>query len=233
MDLATLLFWVIAIILVGSSLLVVGLRNIVHSALALVVVFAMAAGIYLLLNAEFIAIVQILIYAGAVTILILFALMLTRTNNLSTNSNPINKMGWLGAIISTLVGAGIIFAVTLGPYSTAHAGGGAGYGPQNAACPLPPNNVAYIGLYGALTKRNAIAVLMGIEIMLNAVNVTMVGFAFYNTVKPWSTYLTGQIFAIFIITVAAAEAAVALAMIISIYRKRNTVDVGEINLMKW
>jgi NAD(P)H-quinone oxidoreductase subunit 4L len=90
-----------------------------------------------------------------------------------------------------------------------------------------------IGLYGALTKRNAIAVLMGIEIMLNAVNVTMVGFSFYNSVKPWSSYLTGQIFAIFIITVAAAEAAVALAMIISIYRKRNTVDVGEINLMKW
>ena len=90
-----------------------------------------------------------------------------------------------------------------------------------------------IGLYGALAKRNAIAVLMGIEIMLNAVNITMVGFAFYNTVKPWSSYLTGQIFAIFIITVAAAEAAVALAMIISIYRKRNTVDVGEINLMKW
>jgi NADH:ubiquinone oxidoreductase subunit K len=90
-----------------------------------------------------------------------------------------------------------------------------------------------IGLYGALAKRNAIAVLMGIEIMLNAVNITMVGFAFYTTIKPWSTYLTGQIFAIFIITVAAAEAAVALAMIISIYRKRNTVDVGEINLMKW
>ena len=90
-----------------------------------------------------------------------------------------------------------------------------------------------IGLYGALSKRNAVAVLMGIEIMLNAVNVTMVGFAFYNTVKPWSTYLTGQIFAIFIITVAAAEAAVALAMIISIYRKRSTVDVSEINMMKW
>jgi NADH:ubiquinone oxidoreductase subunit 6 (subunit J) len=145
MDLATLLFWIIAITLVGSSLLVVGLRNIVHSALALVVVFAMAAGIYLLLNAEFIAIVQILIYAGAVTILILFALMLTRTNNMRTNSNPINKMWWLGAIISTLVGAGIIFAVTLSQYSTAHAGGATGYGPQNAACPLPPNNVAYIG----------------------------------------------------------------------------------------
>ncbi|MGH2497289.1 MAG: NADH-quinone oxidoreductase subunit NuoK [Ktedonobacteraceae bacterium] len=90
-----------------------------------------------------------------------------------------------------------------------------------------------IGLYGALAKRNAIAVLMGIEIMLNAVNVTMIGFSLFNKVKPYSTYLTGQVFAIFIITVAAAEAAVALAMIISIYRKRSTVDVGEINMMKW
>ena len=98
-----------------------------------------------------------------------------------------------------------------------------------------------IGLYGAISKRNAIAVLMGIEIMLNAVNVTMIGFSFFNMVtvhRPdgfgnYSQYLTGQIFAIFIITVAAAEAAVALAMIIAIYRKRNTVDVGEIDMMKW
>lgn len=90
-----------------------------------------------------------------------------------------------------------------------------------------------IGLYGAIAKRNAIAVLMGIEIMLNAVNITLVGFSFYNQVKFWSTLLTGQIFAIFIITVAAAEAAVALAMVIAVYRKRGSVDVGEINLMKW
>ncbi|SRR5579883_56401 len=99
-----------------------------------------------------------------------------------------------------------------------------------------------IGLYGAITKRNAIAVLMGIEIMLNAVNITMVGFSFFNHVTnahapngfgAYATYLTGQIFAIFIITVAAAEAAVALAMIIAIYRKRDTVDVGEIDMMKW
>lgn len=90
-----------------------------------------------------------------------------------------------------------------------------------------------IGLYGALAKRNAVAVLMGIEIMLNAVNITMVAFSFFNRALPYATYLTGQIFAIFIITVAAAEAAVALAMIIAIYRKRNTVDVGEIDIMKW
>jgi len=94
-----------------------------------------------------------------------------------------------------------------------------------------------IGLYGAISKRNAIAVLMCIEIMLNAVNITMVAFSFYNTVntpaRHYATYLTGQIFAIFIITVAAAEAAVALAMVIAIYRKRDTVDVGEIDMMKW
>src|SRR5579864_3277507 len=102
MDLATLLFWIIAVILVGSALLVVGLRNIVHSALALVVLFAMAAGIYLLLNAEFIAIVQILIYAGAVTILILFALMLTRTNNQRSNTNPNNRQWPIAAIISVV-----------------------------------------------------------------------------------------------------------------------------------
>jgi len=89
-----------------------------------------------------------------------------------------------------------------------------------------------IGLYGAIAKRNAIAVLMGIEIMLNAVNITLVGFSFFNTEKPYAGYLTGQIFAIFIITVAAAEAAVALAMVIAIYRKRNTVDVGEIDMLK-
>lgn len=90
-----------------------------------------------------------------------------------------------------------------------------------------------IGLYGAISKKNAIAVLMGIEIMLNAVNVTMIGFSYFNHAPRYGNLLTGQIFAIFIITVAAAEAAVALAMIIAIYRKRNTVDVGEIDLMKW
>ena len=91
-----------------------------------------------------------------------------------------------------------------------------------------------IGLFGALSKRNAVAVLMGIEIMLNAVNITLVAFS-SALLKHGATgaRLTGQVFAIFIITVAAAEAAVALAMIIAIYRRRQTVDVGEIDLMRW
>ncbi len=86
-----------------------------------------------------------------------------------------------------------------------------------------------IGLYGALSKRNAIVVLMSIEIMLNAVNIAMVAFSRY--IVP--LLLTGQVFAIFIMVVAAAEAAVGLAIIMAIYRSRETVDISEINLMKW
>jgi NADH:ubiquinone oxidoreductase subunit 6 (subunit J) len=146
MDLATLIFWIIAIILVGSALLVVSLPNIVHSALALIVVFAMAAGIYLLLNAEFIAIVQILIYAGAVTILILFALMLTRQGT-NVESNPNNRQWWLALPICALVGAGIIFAVTISPHAISNVGNGAGQLPPNI------NNVVRIGqlLYSPTT----------------------------------------------------------------------------------
>ncbi len=86
-----------------------------------------------------------------------------------------------------------------------------------------------IGLYGALAKRNAIIILMSIELMLNAVNIVMVAFSRY--IVP--LLLTGQVFAIFIIVVAAAEAAVGLAIIMAIYRSRETIDVTQINLMKW
>ncbi|HET8845466.1 MAG TPA: NADH-quinone oxidoreductase subunit J [Ktedonobacteraceae bacterium] len=141
---ATFLFWVVAVVLVGAALMVVGARKIVHSALALVIVFAMAAGIYLLLNAEFIAIVQILIYAGAVTILILFALMLTRISDQSQVTNPNSKTWWVALIVCTLVGAGVIFASTF-TRSTARLGDAAAAYGAGGSCPLPPNNVIYIG----------------------------------------------------------------------------------------
>ncbi|MBI2832541.1 MAG: NADH-quinone oxidoreductase subunit NuoK [Chloroflexi bacterium] len=86
-----------------------------------------------------------------------------------------------------------------------------------------------IGLYGALVKRNAVIILMCIEIMLNAVNIMLI--AFSRFVVP--AMLTGQVFAIFVIVVAAAEAAVGLAIIIAIYRNRQLIDISKINLMKW
>lgn len=139
MDLATLLFWVFAAVLVIAALSVVILRNIVHSALALIVVFAMAAGVYLLLNAEFIAIVQILIYVGAVTILILFALMLTRIGG-QPRTNPTNRLWGVAVVICALVAGVIIYAATTAPRMIANIN-------LNNAAQLPPgvNNVVRIG----------------------------------------------------------------------------------------
>jgi len=85
-----------------------------------------------------------------------------------------------------------------------------------------------IGLYGALARRNAIGILMAIELMLNAVNINLI--AFWRYITP--TFLTGPMFTIFVISVAAAEAAVGLALIIAIYRGRDTVNVEEVDLMK-
>jgi len=85
-----------------------------------------------------------------------------------------------------------------------------------------------IGFFGVLARRNAVAVLMGVELMLNAVNINIL--AFWRFVRPDDP--TGQIFSIFVLTVAAAEAAVGLALIISIYRTRRTINVDEIDLLK-
>jgi NADH-quinone oxidoreductase subunit K len=85
-----------------------------------------------------------------------------------------------------------------------------------------------IGGFGVLARRNAVGVLMGIELMLNAVNINLIAFWRY----VGAVEMTGQLFAIFVITVAAAEAAVGLALIIAIYRQRSTVNVEEIDTMK-
>ena len=86
-----------------------------------------------------------------------------------------------------------------------------------------------VGMYGALSRSNAVGILLSIELMLNAVNIMMVAFAkFIDTPQE----LAGQLFAIFIMTVAAAEAAVGLAIVISVYRLRHTIQVDEIDLLK-
>ncbi|HJX03166.1 MAG TPA: NADH-quinone oxidoreductase subunit NuoK [Dehalococcoidia bacterium] len=86
-----------------------------------------------------------------------------------------------------------------------------------------------IGFAGVVSKRNAVVILMCLEIMLNAVNIALVAFSRYMT----PTELTGQLFAIFVMAVAAAEAAVGIAIIIAIYRNRETINVDKFNLFKW
>lgn len=84
-----------------------------------------------------------------------------------------------------------------------------------------------IGVLGVLTRRNGIVILMSIEMILNAANINFI--AFSQTLNN----LVGQIFGIFVIVVAAGEVAVGLAIVIALYRNRGTINVDEINLMKW
>ena len=84
-----------------------------------------------------------------------------------------------------------------------------------------------IGVIGALTRRNAIVVFMCIELMLNAVNLTFV------TLSRFLQSMDGVLFAFFVMAVAAAEAAVGLAIFVMVYRSRETINVDEINLLKW
>ncbi|HUV05157.1 MAG TPA: NADH-quinone oxidoreductase subunit NuoK [Armatimonadota bacterium] len=86
-----------------------------------------------------------------------------------------------------------------------------------------------IGIFGVLSRRNAIGILMGIELMLNAANINLVAFARF--LDP--TVLTGHVFAVFVMTVAAAEAAVGLAIIIAAYRNVAHINVDKISVMKW
>jgi len=86
-----------------------------------------------------------------------------------------------------------------------------------------------IGLFGVLSRRNAIAILLGVELMLNAVNVNLVAFWRYGD----PSMMTGQVFAVIVFAVAAAEVAVGLSLVYSIYRRRGTVVADELDLMKW
>jgi NADH-quinone oxidoreductase subunit K len=87
--------------------------------------------------------------------------------------------------------------------------------------------IFFVGVAGVLTRRNAIIVFMSIELMLNSANLTLVAFSSFlgNSI--------GQLFVFFVMTVAAAEAAVGLAIIIAIFRNKLTVNIDEINILKW
>lgn len=86
-----------------------------------------------------------------------------------------------------------------------------------------------IGLYGALTKRNIIIVLICIEMMLNAANINLVAFSHFEVTPN----IQGQVFALFSIALAAAEVAVGLAILLAFFRTRNSADIKDVDLMKW
>ena len=85
-----------------------------------------------------------------------------------------------------------------------------------------------LGVLAVSTRRNAISVLMGVELILNAANINLVAFAKFSDVG-----LSGQVFALFVIAVAAAEAAVGLGILLAFYRNKETVNIDEMNVMRW
>ncbi len=90
-----------------------------------------------------------------------------------------------------------------------------------------------IGVLGVVTRRNLIVILMSIELMLNAVNLAFVGFNRLWAVVGGNPSLDGQIFVLIVITVAAAEVAVGLGIVISLFRNRDSVDIEQVSLLKW
>ena len=88
-----------------------------------------------------------------------------------------------------------------------------------------------VGVYGIIARRNAVLVLMSVELMLNSVNINLV--AFQNLLFPGDAGATGQIFALFVIAVAAGEVGVGLAIVLNMFRNRASVNVDDVDLMRW
>src|SRR5258706_48351 len=162
------LFYFFAGIAVASAVLMVTRRNVVHSAIFLITALLATAGIFLQLRAEFLFIVQIILYVGGIMVLFVFVIMLVNLD-VALQQIQFARQKWVAVIV----------------------------------------------------------VLMSIELILNAVNINLVAFSrLYGDVA-------GQVFALFIIADAAAEAAVGLGIIIAFFRNRETVLADEMDLLKW
>src|SRR6266571_4979620 len=182
MDGALVIFWAFAGLAIVSALSCITRRSPVASALWLVVTLFSLAALFVLLDAQFIAVLQVLVYAGAIMVLFLFVIMLLNLGR----PGPTDLKGPAG------LGVGVLLAGLL---------------------------------LGQLLRRNAIVIFMCVELMLNAVNLTFVALA-------QQLGVAGQIFVFFVMAVAAAEAGVGLAIMLAIYRHRQTVNLQNINLLK-
>src|SRR5207248_1153542 len=168
-----------------SAWRVVTTKNVVRAVLYLVVVLAGAGAQYLLLAQEFIFVVQVIVYIGAIVVLFLFGTMLTRAP-IGRDVDLDNDQKWLAALTALFL----------------------------------------VGVYGVLARRNAVLVLASIELMLNAVNINLVAFGAYRH------SIAGQVFALFVITIAAAEVGVGLAIVVLIFRNRASIALDDADLMK-
>ena len=302
-----LAFYLFASLTVASAVVVISARNPVHSVLFLILAFFNAAGLFVLLGAEFLAMILVIVYVGAVAVLFMFVVMMLDINFVELRQGFLQYLplgGLIGLVLVaellTILGAWIINpeapAAAAAPMpksdvtTNTHAPGRTdlhplrlsvpGGGPGAAGChdrrhrahPSPPAGrpqaahrrptgapgrgnghrqegrvgeghlmfeiglshylsvaamVFGLGIFGIfLNRKNVIVILMSIELMLLAVNINLVAFS------AELNDLVGQVFAMFVLTVAAAEAAVGLAIMVVYFRNRGSIAVEDINLMK-
>src|SRR5947199_52147 len=244
-----ILFILFAGMAVGCAISMVAQRNPLYSAISLIGVFISLACLYVTLAAPFIAAVQVIVYAGAIMVLVVFVIMLL---NVEQEEQPMR----LRSLVPIAVGlatilfaeaAFIIFFVQASPATptrntsdiglTSSIGVGlfTTYLLPFEITPMTPQLSWYlalsavlftIGVVGVMIKRNVISMFMCIELMLNAVNLTLVAFSsFFRDVS-------GQLFVFIVMTVAAAEASVGLGIIIAIFRNRESLDVDDASVLK-
>src|SRR5204862_437571 len=179
MIIAGLAFYFFSAVLLLCGIMVISSRNPVHSVLFLILAFFNAAGLFILLGAEFLAMILIVVYVGAVAVLFLFVVMMLDINFVEMRQ-------------------GFLRYLPIG---------------------------ALIGIFGIfLNRKNVIIILISVELMLLAVTINLVAFsAFLHD-------LVGQVFAMFVLTVAAAEAAIGLAILVVYFRNRGSIAVEDINM---
>ncbi len=271
-----IVFWVAAVSAVLGGIGVITARSAIYSALSLILTLAQLAILYLLLNAQFIAAAQILIYAGAVMVLFLFVITLLGVQDYPFLGQHLPWQRPLSVIFAGLLLVSVIFFVAQSPnaltgahgefqratghrkcagfrHPTVHEfrlplrgdhaasdrgdGGRSGSGTASArrggshdagagTLPHRERHPVHAGRCRCLVRRDPLIMFMSIELMLNSVNLTFVTFSHYLSSPD------GQIFVFIIMTVAAAEVVVGLALIVSIFQTRQRIDADELDEMR-
>ena len=236
-----ILFYFISTVLLASALGVISVKNSVHAALLLVLTFFTAAQLWILLHAEFLGIALILVYVGAVMVLFLFVVMM-----LDVNTEPLRE-GFARYLPAGLLVAAVMAAQMIAVLGARHFGYDrfaqpadhpAGYSNTQEIASLLFTRylvaveiaalvltvAAVAGIF--INRKNVIILLMSIELMLLAVNTNFVAFS------RFLGETSGQVFVFFILTVAAAEAAIGLAILVVLFRSRRTINVDELDSLK-
>src|SRR5215831_5144354 len=220
-----LLFFLFAAMAVGAAINVLVQKHVLYSALSLIVMLTAVSVLFVFLRADFIAVIQVIVYAGAIMVLFTFVIMLL---NLPADEDGVDRLRWL-KFIGIPLGLFLLFLIVatlwnVEPLRAIRA--------EGSVIPISWYLILgavlfLIGVLGFFIKRNIIALLLSVEIMLNAVNLTFVAFSTQHG------QISGQIFVFFVLVVAAAEAAVGLALVIAMFRNRESLNVDRSNLLKW